>query len=382
MLFLLEIKKYLLSCKSFVIWLFAAAAACFLLYAGVKTILAGDGFIEPFSIGVVDSGSSPEIRYVFDFFGEIISLEYLTETEANNRINECSIPAYVVLPEYFAEDIMTGVNTPFTLRVNRGYPLRAMLTKLLASGGVAFLSSSQAGIYATLDYAAVHGLDRAFTDAYVLVPINVAFVKKLLEYDVFFESRVLPLADGDPLLYFCGAFTAFLLMLSLLSFAENLRGYNAGIYGRYHMAGVSRITLNFIRLTGVVIVYIPVTALLYGLFFARAGGINPFEAVIHGVSLACCIGSFGMAAAALIKNKAGFGLLVFVSGLCMFMFSGALVPFAFIPQKLHALRFASIPYLAVEGSYTSVFALLGFSVIFFGVACFADVFNKGVSGAA
>jgi hypothetical protein len=110
-------------------------------------------FLLPFSVGVVDSGDSPEIRFVFDFFNDTIKLDYMDKTDAEQKLSAGEIPAYVELPDRFAQDIMNGSNTPFILHGNSELPLQLALTRLLASGGVAFLSASQAGIYATIDQA-------------------------------------------------------------------------------------------------------------------------------------------------------------------------------------------------------------------------------------
>ncbi|MDR1665416.1 MAG: ABC transporter permease [Clostridiales bacterium] len=378
----IEIKKYLLAYKRVLFWLASAGLTSALLIAGVRAALARENFFEPFSVGVVDNGGSPEIRYVFDYFDEVIALEYLEKPEAEAKLAEGTIPAYVELPESFARDIITGRNSPFTLYGNRDYPLRLSLSKLLAKSGVAFLSSAQAGIYATLDYAAAHGLPGETIDARVLLPINVAFVKKLLAHEEFFDSRtVQATGTSDPGAYYGWTFAAFMFMAGLLSFLPTLRGYGKAVYARYRLAGQSFFKIQFIRLAGLFAVEALIAA---PVFTVAAAWLNasPALALAKGLSLALCVSAFGLAAAALFRGKAAAcGVFIFLIALTMLFFSGGTVPLAFLPRETHVLRYLTVPYWAAGETFSACGALSGFAVIFFGVACVFEFFSVRFSRA-
>ena len=376
MLIWFEAKKYILAYKKFALWLVAASIACFLLYLGAGVLLDRDSLFEPFSIGIVDSGDSPEIRYVFDIFDGIIGIEYLSIDEAREMLARGDIPAYAVLPEGFAQDILYGRNKPFALHGNREYPLRLALTRLLASGAVAFLSSSQSGIYATLDFAEEQGLSYSFIDTYILVPINVAYVRYLLEYDNFYSHQIIPLADGDPLLYFTIVFAAFLLVVGLLAFNKSINEYTPAIYARYRLAGWSRLKINCFRLLGLFIVYGAIISALFLTIAAMTEWMTLPAAFARGLALGACISAFGLAGASMFNNEAACGIFILMSSFIMLVVSGGVIPLAFIPRGVHWLRFLSIPYWAAEQYTIGTLALIGFSVVYFGVAFYVQVFRS------
>ena len=375
MLIWFEIKKYLLSYRQFLFWLIAAAATCFILYKGAVMLLERESFFEPFSIGIVGGGGSPEIQYIFDFLDNIVSLEYFEKDEADTLLNQSMIPAYVELPDAFAADIMRGANAPFKFYGNQSLPLQLALSKLLASGGIAFLSGSQAGIYATLDFAADHGLDRNFINTYILLPINVAFVKRMMDYDSIFITKNIPVTgSGNPIVLFCVTFTAFMCMTGLLSYVKNLRSYTPDVYARYKIAGQPLIKIMAIRYVGLFLVYGMVIILLCAVSAALFGWIGLLDAVFKGFAFSACVCAFGIFSASVFKNDSACGLFIFTAALCMFFLSGGVVPLAFIPGELHALRFASFPFWAAENGKYGNIVLLVFAFILFGVAVIIEFF--------
>jgi ABC-2 type transport system permease protein len=362
---LLEVKKYLTAYRRLLIGLLAAGFICVAVGAGADMLLGRQSLFEPFTIGVVDNGGSPEIKIVFDFFNEAVGLDYLDKEEAERRLTAGEIPAYVELPDRFAQDIMSGVNTPFVLHGNSDFALQLSLTRLLASGGVAFLSSSQAGIYATFDQAREGGMAWEDIERYILMPINVAFVKKMLSYDEFFTAEVLPLTEGTPWTHYVYSFAAFMLILNLLSFTKAMRGHTAAVYARYKLAGVSFPAVQAVRLAGLTVPHILLSVPLY--FLATRDILLSLAA---GFVLAFCVSCFGMAVSAVFKSEAAAGLFIFLSGIVMLFISGGIVPLAYLPRGMHALRYAGIPYWAVSaahGSMSGVLPLLAMGLVFMAV---------------
>lgn len=377
MLVLFEIKKYAQEYRRILFGILSSALTCVLIYAGVNVLLTRGQLFEPFSVGLVDNDGTPEIRFVFDFFGDAVDIEYMDKAEAEARLAAGDIPAYAELPPRFASDILSGVNTPFYLYRNADYPLQGALSKLLATGGVAFLSSSQAGIYATLDYAAAHGLSREFTDRYILYPINIAFVKRLLDYEAFFDVQVLPLAEGDmhPAAQYVINFITFLFMVSMLSFSRALNGYHRAVYARFRLAGQPFIKIQWVRLAGIGIVNtLWITPLYTAAAYLSGSGFQLWAALSGGLALALCVGTFGLMAAALFKNDTVCGLFIFIVALAMLFVSGGIIPLAYLPRAVHGLRFASLTYWAAADAapVSGAGVLTAFAVAFFGVMCVAE----------
>jgi hypothetical protein len=372
MLIWFEIKKYLSAYKRLLFGLLSAVAACVILLSGVNGLLTRGRLFEPFSIGVVDREGTGEIRFVFDFFNDIVQMDYMDEYEAEAKLKAGAIPAYVELPERFAADIIRGKNTPFTLHGSGDFPLQLAMTKLLATGGVAFLSSSQAGIYATMDYAYEKGMGWEFANRYILYPVNVAFLKQLLNYAELFSAQTVTMTDGrTAAAHYALTFLAFLCMLALPAFAPALMGYNTGVYARYRMAGKHFLHLQCIRLAGVCAVHALWVTPAYAAvaYYTLPAGADMPGICMAGLTLSICVGAFGLMAAALFKDETAFGLFIFVVAFGMLFIAGGLLPPAFLPPALHPLKLASIPHWAAE---ENAGMLLTISCVCFGVVCVAE----------
>jgi hypothetical protein len=375
----LEIKKYLSAYRRVLFAAVSAVCTCWLVLAAVNVILERQSLFEPFSVGVVDYGDSPEIRMVFDFFSEnAIQLEYMDKATAEDRLRRGEIPAYVELPERFAEDIIYGANTPFRLYGNNDMPLQWALSRLLASSGVAFLSSSQAGIYATIDLAREQGMEWDFINRYILFPINIAFINHMLRYDDFFVIETLPLTETgmSPVTHYVFCFTAFLLMLLTIAFVKSLTAYTRVVYDRYRLAGWSVWRVQSIRFAGLFAMNLLLTVPLYGLAVYVTG--IPFW--LGALALAFCVSGFGLMAAVLCKTDTACGIVIFISAAVMLFLAGGILPMPFLPQEIHGLRFATIPYwasVAGNGGLNGVGVLMGMGAAFLGLGCITEGITEG-----
>jgi hypothetical protein len=238
---------------------------------------------------------------------------------------------------------------------------------------VAFLSSSQAGIYATIDLAREQGMEWDFINRYILFPINIAFINHMLRYDEFYFVEVVPLTQSElsPAAHYIFCFVAFLMLLITVSFVKSLTAYTRAVYDRYRLAGWSVVRVQGIRLAGLFIVNLALALPLYGLSVYLTGMFYwP-----GGLALVFCVSGFALMAAALFKNETACGLFLFVSALAMIFVAGAILPLPFLPQALHDWRYVSVVYwasVAGSGGLTGVWALLGMGAAFLGVGCAAE----------
>ncbi|MCL2707576.1 MAG: ABC transporter permease [Defluviitaleaceae bacterium] len=353
-----------------------------MLYVGARHLANRGSFFEPFTIGIVDEGDSAEVRYVFDFFDSVADLTYMDWVEAEEMLRSGAIPAYVVLPDSFALDIMTGDNTPFALYGNRGFPLQLFLTKTLAAAGVAFLSSSQAGIYATIDCARLLGFDNRYINDYIVLPINVAYVRRLLEYEYFFSAEELKLtSEIEPAVFFGKNFAVFLLLACLIVFLPALRGYGSAAYAQFRRAGRGIFFINAARLAGAFLIF---SAIVFAVF-AAVSIFTDYEAgrlLARLLALAFCAGAFGIASSSLFRGEAACGLFILCAALAMLVFAGGAVPLAYLPAGTHFMRYVSLNYWTVEGGAAGAFVLVCFGIIFYWVACIAEILRTRLPRAA
>jgi len=381
-LLLYEAKRCLPEYKKMLFFLAAAAVFCAVLAHGVRVVIERGAPLEKFTVGVVDNDRSPEFQILLDFFYEHADLAPLAEDEARALLAAGEIPAYAVFPAGFSSNIITGANRPFYLYGDPNKPLAVSAAKLLTTAASAFLSASQAGIYAAMDFAEVSGMKRGEVMDALLYPVNVAFIKQLLAYENFFDSRVQSVTDGSlpPAVNYGVLFASFWLVAVQAAFVSSYRGYNRAVMARLKIAGVSGVKVQLIRLYGSAVFMVP--AVLAAVCAAGILGFNEMTAAVFfgAAAYAVCAGAYGLTAASVFKSDGAAGIFIFVTSFFMLFTSGGLVPVSFLPQSVRRLAPFSLHYWAAEayaGNIFSVAVLFSCAAIFFGVICFASVFFTG-----
>jgi hypothetical protein len=347
----MEIKRYVAEYRRIAASLAVAVIVGLALWGAAGALERRGYLFEPFTVGVVDNDGAAELRFVFDFLHEAVTdMAFLSETEAAERMRGGTLPAYAALPNNFTEDIFRGRNAPFTLHVHRGFPLQSGMVRLMATGGIAYISVSQAGVYATLDEAEALGIPSADINNFLVIPVNAAYMMNLIEFKNLFTHETLNLT-GDVSVgeFYLRRFAAFWTTLTLLTFARALTGYTPGITARLTLAGLAVWKIQIMRIMGFLVVQL---ALCFPLYFILG--------VAVGFAWALFLTAFGLLAAALFKRETGFGLFVFFSALVMWLMSGGVAPPAFLPQGLWGMGAWSPVHWAAEG-YTLYLILTAFA---------------------
>lgn len=332
----LEAKGYLCAYKEILCFLLAGFIIAVTLYMAVAEITSRGSLFEPFTVGVVDHDGTPELIFVFDFFNEyVIDLEFMEKYDALARLRAGEIPAFVELPENFTRDVFYGVNSPFTVHLNREFPLQGNLVQLLATGGIAYLSASQAGVYATLGYALEAGVPWENVQRDLLIPVNMAFAGELIRHDDLFLREVVPLVAGGAD-YFIRRFAVFWHILSLLALLKFLPWYSPGIEARFQLAGVPKHMICGIKWAG-----------LFAAVAFMSIPIMPVLGVASALFSSVFVTTFGLLSGKLFKHDGARGLFIFFVALAMYFASGGIIPFVFLPHELLPMRYLSVIYWIV-----------------------------------
>jgi len=339
LMMLIEIKSYLYAYKQILFSLLAGLALGIVLWLGIGELTDRGSLFEPFTVGVVDRDGTPELIFIYDFFNEhIINLEFMEKSRAQALLVAGEIPAYIELPPNFTQDVFQGVNNPFMVHVNNRFPLQSSLVQLLASGGIAYLSVSQAGVYATLEYAFEAGMAWDEVQRTLLIPVNIAFVRELLDFNDMFANEVLYLVDGNTTDYFIKRFVVFWYILNLIALIKFLPGYSSGILARFKLAGISPMMILCIKWAGLNAALLVISIL-----------IMPIIGVAEALVLSMFTTAFGLAAGKLFKHENACGLFIFFTALVMYFASGGIIPFVFLPQDLWFMRWLSVNYWIAVG---------------------------------
>ncbi|MCL1987175.1 MAG: ABC transporter permease [Firmicutes bacterium] len=310
-------------------WL-ASLLIFFMLNLAINEITRRGSLFEPFVVGVVNHDEAAEIAFIFNFFDQyIIQLQFMEQSEAMEQLQNGEIPAFIEIPPNFTQDVFVGRNSPFTIYVNNNYPLQVNLTQLVATGGIAYLSVTQAGVFATLEYAQQQG----FPQNELILPVNIAFAMELLTHQNMFNVQVLPLVTGNVSDYFLQRFAVFWQFLGLLAISKILPWYSFATLARFKLAKISKIKVLTIK--------------YFGIFVAMLGvsvPILPILGIFATILSALLISAFGLFVGKLCNKDSTRGMLIFSVALFMYFASGGIVPFVFLPTELAVMRWFSLNY--------------------------------------
>ena len=361
-----EIKLLLTSYKKILSGTSFLALFCVLMILLVASLPSRQLF-APFTIGVVDNDNSTEVTMLLEMLKNHESLNHLVGFErmpqdiAAERLDSDEIPAYIIVPPGFTQGVIIGENPPLTLVGNESRFIQLSVAKLLINAGVAFVTTSQAGIYSTLDYAYEQGMDWSEVINSLVIPINIEYMKTLLDYEALFTKTELSATDNIPSAeYFLNSMLIFLMYLFLITITGTAASSSApSVMSRWRMCGTPLIKVMVIKWTAIWVLLsfflIPLLP-LYG---------------VKLVAVAAMLSGLGLMSAQLFKNEQAAGLFLFTFAVVTLFISGGSLPLAFLPKIFGKLCLLTPNYWFIRlgvGGWIPVVVFCIYGALFFAIA--------------
>lgn len=110
------------------------------------------------NVAVVNEDTNPMTEILLDYiisdntFSKNFDFSYDTIETAKIKLKESIYDAIIIIPDNFLNNIIYGKNEPFTAYIGRLSSLEAAAFEEILKGAAKYISSSQVGIYATLNY--------------------------------------------------------------------------------------------------------------------------------------------------------------------------------------------------------------------------------------
>lgn len=359
-----EIKLLLTSYKKILSGVSFLALFCALMVALIAA-LPSRLLFAPFTIGIVDNDDSTEITLLLEMLKSHESLHHLISFErmpagvAAARLDANEIPAYIIVPEGFTQGVIIGENPPLALVGNESRVVQLSVTRLLVGAGVAFITTSQSGIYATLDYAYKQGMDWNKVLDSLVVPINIEYMKALLAYEDYFDKTELSATDTIPgSEYYLNSVLIFLMYLFLVTLTDVI--YTAPqVYRRWRMCGTPLIKVMFMKW---IALWFFISLIMIPLF--PFYGVNLFAA-------AFLLSGLGLMSAQLFKGEQASRFFLFTFAIITLFISGGALPLAFLPEVFGPISMVTPNYwfirIGVSG-WVPAAVFCGYGVLFFALA--------------
>ena len=276
---------------------------------------------------------------------------YPEYSSGRKALKNGELDGLLVLPAGFASEVMNDRNPDVELYVSDEDPLGSLLLIRIGQAAADLLSSSQAGIYATLyiynDYPSE---TLSFND--VLTDINLLFIRNAMNRSQMFRlskvSNTGSLTIGQH--YFCSIFCYLLMALSAL-YTGHCRPEELHPLHRLRAAGRSPFVCWLSAVAAPWIILMPLTILLSAGTRSLADGIPQDLSCLSGISWKEIL--FPSAAAALLislfavfcrlagRTMSGCFVLSFVLSGAMLVVSGGILPPTLLPSGMRSVMWLS-----------------------------------------
>jgi len=233
------------------------------------------------------------------------------------------------------------------------------VTRLLVGAGVAFVTISQSGIYATLDYAYEQGMDWNEIVNQLVIPINIEYMKALLAYDDYFDKTTLSATDSIPQIeYYLNSALIFLMYIFLVTLIGAI--YTAPpVLRRWRMCGTPLIKVMLVKWIALWLLILLFLAPLFPFYGASV------------FSIAVLLSGLGLMSAQLFKGEQASGVFLFTFAVVTLFISGGALPLAFLPEVFgHISRFTPNYWFIRIGTadWVPSAVFCGYGLLFFALA--------------
>ncbi len=224
-----EIKLLLLDYKKIFIFFLVFFVLTISSFYLLKIMEYRGYLFEPFTVGVVNNDDFEELDKIFSLYNStekmssVINFQLMEQNIANEKIISGDIPAYIIVPENFSHNVIVGKNQPVVIVGNENMWLQVNVVKMIVNIGISFLTTSQSGIYSTIDYSYDLGLTSQTIDEKIVMPINLQYAIALLGYGKFFQSELInPTGNVSFIEYYGMSLYIFLITLVSIGFLPTL----------------------------------------------------------------------------------------------------------------------------------------------------------------
>lgn len=359
-----ELKLLLAAYKRILSGISVLALFCALIIA-LTAALPGTMLFAPFTVGIVDNDNSSEVTLLLEILksteslSKVVDFERMSAETATSKLASDEIPAYITVPSGFTQSVMTGENLPLTLVGNESRVIQLSVTKLLVGAGVAFLTTSQSGIYSTLDYAYEQGLSWDEVNNNLVMPINIEYMKALLAYDDYFAKTELSATDGlSRGEYYRNSALIFLMEIFLITLMSTLLASTGRTaMRRYRMCGVP---LLRVMLTKWAALWLLLSALLLPACILFGARVFAAAVLLSGLALMC---------SQLFESEQAAGLFLFSFAVVTLFAAGGALPLAYLPDVFGRISLFMPNYWFIRiNEPLSAAVFCGYGVLFFGIA--------------
>lgn len=340
----LYLKLFFMEYKKILLGFFVAFLICSFVYSAVSYIEKRKSLVEKFTLGVVVQDESKYLDLLLSMMKQredlssVLEFKFLSEDDAKKMLISSEIPCYIVIQKGFVHSIRTGENKNIVIVGNKNDAIKYNISEILVKSGVAFLSSSQAGIYSTIDFAYKNNISENIINDKIVMDINLEFGKELLSYLNYFDQKtIFPTGSLPVKTHYIYSFVTFFILINCIPLYNKIKSilktntfYRAKAFG----SNVYKYIFNIF-----------ISVFLFILFFSLPAF---FVFGIKTIPIVFCIASFLLFSCIAFKDSTSFSNFFFVISIFMLFVSGGILPKVFLPKIINIISPLSINYYVLN----------------------------------
>src|SRR5699024_6023846 len=151
---------------------------------------------DPIKIGIVDEDKSTETEAMVGLLedtsqlGPLISIISMSEQEADDKITQDDISAYIIFPAQFTNDLYKGNSVSLNVVGNKNHETESHMIKELLDSLMRHIRTSQATILMINDHAKRVGMNAEDRQDLIFEQYTTSFINILGKDKVIFEDKV------------------------------------------------------------------------------------------------------------------------------------------------------------------------------------------------
>lgn len=386
--FILCLKKALKSYKSIIVTTVLLVVALFLTAQMLLNMNKNDESRQRVKIGLTGDIEETFMGIGFstiekmDDLGLSIEFVEMEEAEAEKALKNFDISAYIVVPENYIDDIISGRDAQVTFVMQK---TSAVASGVLMSEFVKILSpiitQSESGIYGVIDYA--EDMDVSGVNKYI-DNINIKYIDTVLSRSNMIELDTIGINSLSMTEYYvCGIITFFLLIFAI-SCCPLFSDKNLSLGRLLSSKGVGTTKLILCEYASyTIIVWVTVFILTIGLSLLGLGADIGFDAswfLKIAFTLTPCIlmvASLQFFIYEITKGIVAGVLAQFISAVAMGYLSGCFYPYYFFPEVVQNIAaklpsgivFEFLRESVVGRSHNVILVSLLYTLVFLALSC-------------
>jgi ABC-2 type transport system permease protein len=361
-----NLKNYMLDVRSLLLMLFTPVLILLCLVYALSPLIAGDSFIEPFDIAIVNKDDTLETRTLIQQIEKSEQLEglvrftYVDEQEALELLKENKIASIVTVPRGFSADLAVGKNTPVEVVGNLQRPLQSALTKAWMESSADLVTAAQSGVNTIYHFLREANVSSEELDEAVKISIITFSLNALSRSEMYNVDTVSSINDLSPVQYYMiSGGTVLLLIWGLMGISAITGEKSVALQQRLISFGISSYQLlwsNFLTITFILFIkflFIFFTIILVSSYDV---GFHIVNFIFLALLVIMTMSAMFLLLTIFIEHPIVRQLLGLFMILWMSFSGGNIVPSSFLPAWIDSLSFLSINKWATQGFIEVLFS--------------------------